>query len=59
MVKVIFICMIKNEERIIERCLQNALSICDAICVTDTRSTDNTINKVNEIFNTLEIPTKL
>jgi hypothetical protein len=59
MVKVIFICMIKNEEKIIERCLTNALSICDAICVTDTGSTDNTCQKVNEIFNSLTIPTKL
>jgi len=59
MVKIIFICMIKNEEKIIERCLQNALLVTDAICVTDTGSTDNTCNKVNEIFKTLNIPTKL
>jgi hypothetical protein len=59
MVKIIFISMIKNEEKIIERCLKNSLSICDAICVTDTGSTDNTCNKINQIFNTLTIPTKL
>ena len=59
MVKIIFICMIKNEEKIIERCLKNCLSICDAICVTDTGSTDNTCNKVQEVFSSLEIPTKL
>lgn len=59
MVKIIFISMIKNEEKIIERCLKNSLSICDAICVTDTGSTDNTCNKVNQIFDTLTIPTKL
>ena len=59
MVKIIFISMIKNEEKIIERCLKNSLSICDAICVTDTGSTDNTCKKVNEIFNSLTIPTKL
>jgi hypothetical protein len=51
--------MIKNEEKIIDRCLRNALSVCDAICVTDTGSTDNTCNKVNEIFQSLTIPTKL
>jgi glycosyltransferase involved in cell wall biosynthesis len=51
--------MIKNEEKIIERCLQNALSVCDAICVTDTGSTDSTCSKVEEIFTTLQIPTKL
>jgi glycosyltransferase involved in cell wall biosynthesis len=51
--------MIKNEEKIIERCLKNALFVCDAICVTDTGSTDNTCNKVIDIFNTLTVPTKL
>jgi hypothetical protein len=51
--------MIKNEEKIIERCLQNALQITDAICVTDTGSTDSTCSKVEEIFKTLDIPTKL
>jgi hypothetical protein len=51
--------MIKNEEKIIERCLKNALLVCDAICVTDTGSTDNTCNKVIDIFNTLTVPTKL
>jgi hypothetical protein len=59
MVKIIFICMIKNEEKIIERCLKNALKITDAICVTDTGSTDSTCSKVEEIFKTLDIPTKL
>ena len=59
MVKIIFICMIKNEEKIIERCLQNALLVTDAICITDTGSTDNTCSKVEEIFKTLNIPTKL
>ncbi len=51
--------MIKNEEKIIERCLKNALQITDAICVTDTGSTDSTCSKVEEIFKTLDIPTKL
>lgn len=59
MVKIIFISMIKNEEKIIERCLNNLLNICDAISVTDTGSTDNTCKKVLEIFNNLSIPTKL
>jgi hypothetical protein len=51
--------MIKNEEKIIERCLKNAISSCDAICVTDTGSTDSTCQKVNEIFSSIEIPGKL
>ena len=59
MVKIIFISMIKNEEKIIERCLKNVLSLCDAICVTDTGSTDSTCKIVSEIFNNIEIPGKL
>jgi len=50
MVKIIFICMIKNEEKIIERCITNALAICDAICITDTGSTDNTRQKIQDVF---------
>jgi tetratricopeptide (TPR) repeat protein len=59
MAKIIFISMIKNEEKIIERCLKNAVAICDAICVTDTGSTDSTCNKVTELFKTINIPGKL
>jgi len=50
MVKIIFICMIKNEEKIIERCITNALAICDAICIIDTGSTDKTKEKIQEVF---------
>jgi len=42
--------MIKNEEKIIERCITNALAICDAICITDTGSTDNTRQKIQDVF---------
>ena len=59
MVKIIFISMIKNEDKIIDRCIKGVLSICDAICVNDTGSTDKTIEKVNEIFKGLTIPCKL
>jgi hypothetical protein len=59
MVKIIFISMIKNEEKIIERCFTNALSFCDAICVTDTGSTDKTCEIVSNLFKTISIPAKL
>ena len=59
MVKIIFISMIKNEEKIIERCIRKVLNICDAICVTDTGSTDNTCTIVTDLFTKLEIPGKL
>lgn len=50
MVKIILISMIKNESKIIERCISNALSICDAVCVTDTGSTDDSVEKINNFF---------
>jgi len=59
MVKIIFISMIKNEEKIIDRCIKGVLSICDAICVNDTGSTDSTIEKVKEIFSNIKVPSKL
>lgn len=59
MVKIILISMIKNEAKIIERCIKSALPILDAICITDTGSTDDTVNIVNNIIKNLKIPGKL
>jgi glycosyltransferase involved in cell wall biosynthesis len=59
MVKIILISMIKNEEKIIERCILSAIPIIDAVCITDTGSTDNTVNKVNDLFNKLNITGKV
>lgn len=58
-VKIILTIMIKNEEKIIKRCIENALCIADAICISDTGSTDNTIKILNDFMPTLKIPTKL
>jgi tetratricopeptide (TPR) repeat protein len=41
--KIILLLMIKNESKIIERCIGRALEHCDAICILDTGSTDNTV----------------
>lgn len=41
--KLILLLMIKNESRIIERCLAGALPHVDAVSVLDTGSTDNTM----------------
>ena len=57
--KIVLVSIIKNEEQIIKRCLNNILSLVDAICITDTGSTDNTVNIVNEFFEGLDIPAKL
>lgn len=38
--------IVKNESKIIERCLNSVLSIIDYIVITDTGSTDNTIQLI-------------
>lgn len=40
--KLVLILMVKNESRIIRRCLEAAEKVVDAFCVCDTGSTDNT-----------------
>ena len=57
--RIIFLGMIKNEEKIIKRCIESILNICDAICITDTGSTDTTIEILTQYFKELKIPAKL
>jgi len=57
--KIIYLTMIKNESAIIRRSIEAALSTCDAICVCDTGSTDNTVEVVEEYFKGLNVPCKL
>lgn len=44
--------MIKNESRILERCLKALEGIVDAFCICDTGSTDNTVEIANEFLKT-------
>jgi len=59
--KVIVTLMIKNEMAIIKRCLNHAASIADAICISDTGSTDETLNILAEYIKTAKdnIPVKV
>jgi len=57
--KLIYLTMIKNESAIIRRSIDAAISTCDAICICDTGSTDNTVEIVEEYFKGLTIPCKL
>ena len=41
--KIILLLMIKNESRIIERCLEHALPHVDGVAILDTGSTDDTV----------------
>ena len=49
-VRIILICMIKNEEKIIKRCIDSVKDICDAFSITDTGSTDTTISILKDYF---------
>lgn len=40
--KLVLVLMIRNESRILERCLKAVENLVDAYCITDTGSTDNT-----------------
>ena len=41
--KFVLILMVRNESRILERCLKSVESFVDAFCIHDTGSTDNTV----------------
>ena len=42
--------MIKNESKIITRCLDSCFDFCDAFSITDTGSTDDTLEVVKNYF---------
>ena len=51
------LCMIvKDEEAIIERCLQSMLPYIDRYDITDTGSTDGTVQKIKDFFDSHEVP---
>jgi len=50
--KFVLILMVKNESRIIERCLKSVENVVDAFCITDTGSTDNTCDIVDTFLET-------
>jgi glycosyltransferase involved in cell wall biosynthesis len=57
--KIILTLMIKNESKIIERCMSNALPYVDAINILDTGSTDNTVEICESYLSTCGKPYKI
>lgn len=47
-IKIGLLMIVKNEEKIIERCLDSVLPIIDYILISDTGSTDQTVSIINE-----------
>jgi tetratricopeptide (TPR) repeat protein len=53
------ICLVmitKNDEKVIERCLESAASIVDSVSIADTGSTDGTLEKINGFSSAHGIP---
>jgi len=48
--KFVLILMVRNESRILERCLKSVESFVDAFCIHDTGSTDNTVEIAKEFL---------
>ena len=46
--KLVLILMVKNESRILERCLKSVEHVVDAFCIHDTGSTDTTCEIAKE-----------
>ena len=50
--KFVLILMVRNESKIIQRCLEAVEGVVDAFCVHDTGSADNTVEIANEFIKT-------
>ena len=57
-IRIILLLMIKNESRIIRRSILSALPVVDAVCVSDTGSTDDTVQILEAFYPTLSVPSK-
>jgi tetratricopeptide (TPR) repeat protein len=57
--KIILMLMIKNESRIIQRCIMHAIQHVDAVCVLDTGSTDNTVEICTSVLKCTGKPFKI
>jgi len=57
--KIILLLMIKNESRIIERCIRPTLEYVDAVALLDTGSTDNTVEVCEAFLSTCGKPYKI
>lgn len=51
--------IVKNESKIITRLFDSVIQIIDCYCICDTGSSDDTVNIINEYFNSKNIPGKV
>lgn len=57
--KVCIFLIVRNEGHIIERCLDSTLPVADAVCITDTGSTDDTVEKIESWLVRNNVPGKV
>lgn len=57
--RLILTMIVKNENGIIQRCISSAKGVIDAICITDTGSTDDTVSLIETLGKELNIPTRV
>src|SRR5690606_21370700 len=57
--KLVLCMIVKNESRIIQRCINSCKDIIDAISICDTGSTDNTVELIEKMGAELKLPTKV
>ena len=48
--RIVLISMVKNESKILERCLKSVEEVCDAFVFLDTGSTDSTVDVINTFY---------
>ena len=53
MTKICLCMIVKNESKIIQRCIDRVLDIVDAVSICDTGSTDNTVDLIRDYANKL------
>lgn len=58
-VRICLTMIVKNESKIIERCITACAPVIDAVCITDTGSVDNTVQKIECVCSDLKIPFKV
>lgn len=58
-VKICLTMIVKNESKIIERCLNSAKEVVDCIVICDTGSTDNTVEIIQQFMKNTGIPGKI
>lgn len=57
--RICLVMIVKNESKIIERCLTGALPFIDSWCITDTGSTDGTEGQIEKFFREHSVPGKI